>query len=512
MPTYFCLTVRFLQPYAHGRVDGGEPEWPPSPMRMFQALVAAAAARWNERTLLEYAAPALRWLELLPQPTIVAAIGVASKVKCQFFVPDNTADLVVPAWSRGELNKVVKRTEKIVRPTHLQGDAVHYLFALPDGVCPHFDVLQAAARSITHLGWGVDMVAGNAELLTEEQVAKLPGERWVPSQSGTPLRVPKDGTLADLMEKHKAFLGRLSNGGFRPVPPLREFGTVCYRRTTDPGSRPIAAFRITSIDPDDRPPSFNTARKCRDVAARVRHATANVCEGWPHDDPASFVHGHDDAGRQLKGESADRRFMYLPLPSIERRGELGEHVGDIRRVLVTAPPGCEEQIEWIRRRLPGEELTFGDSNFGMLIPLVEKADWVLGRYVGQSNSWSTVTPVVLPGYDDPGHLRRRLRENRDADLQHRLLDQLHQRTDGLLRKALTHAGLSAELVSGAKLEWREVGFRAGTDPASRYVRPERLGRFAAVHVRVRFANAIPGPLAIGAGRYRGLGLFASESR
>ena len=168
MPTYFCLTVRFLQPFAHGRVDGGEPEWPPSPMRAFQALVAASAGRWNERTLLEYATPALRWLELVPQPTIVAAVGAASKVKCQFFVPDNTADLVVPAWSRGELNKVVKRTEKIVRPTHLHGDAVHYLFSLPNGTCPHFDVLQAAARSITHLGWGVDMVAGNAELFTEE--------------------------------------------------------------------------------------------------------------------------------------------------------------------------------------------------------------------------------------------------------------------------------------------------------------------------------------------------------
>ena len=78
--------------------------------------------------------------------------------------------------------------------------------------------------------------------------------------------------------------------------------------------------------------------------------------------------------------------------------------------------------------------------------------------------------MILPGYDDPGHVLRRLRENRDADTQHRLLDQLHQRTDGFLRKALDHAGRSAELVGGAELERREVGFRAGTDPASRYVR------------------------------------------
>ena len=162
--------------------------------------------------------------------------------------------------------------------------------------------------------------------------------------------------------------------------------------------------------------------------------------------------------------------------------------------------------------LNGSELIEEGGGPVAMLSFIPPSDSRVTPYLEKSAVWSTVTPVILPGYDDPGHLRRRLRENRDADTQHRLLDQLHQRTNGLLRKALDHAGLSAELVSGAELEWREVGFRAGTDPASRYVRPERLGRFAAVHVRVRFANAIPGPLAIGAGRYRGLGLFANESR
>ena len=63
MRSYLCLTVRFLQPYYHGRTDGGEPEWPPSPLRVFQALVAAAAARWREAQFREYAVPSLRWLE-----------------------------------------------------------------------------------------------------------------------------------------------------------------------------------------------------------------------------------------------------------------------------------------------------------------------------------------------------------------------------------------------------------------------------------------------------------------
>jgi CRISPR-associated protein Csb2 len=43
VPHAFRLTFTFVGPYAHG-VDGrGDPEWPPSPLRAFQALVAAAA-------------------------------------------------------------------------------------------------------------------------------------------------------------------------------------------------------------------------------------------------------------------------------------------------------------------------------------------------------------------------------------------------------------------------------------------------------------------------------------
>ena len=42
MPSQFCLTFRMLDLRFHGRGDGGAPEWPPSPLRAFQALVCAA--------------------------------------------------------------------------------------------------------------------------------------------------------------------------------------------------------------------------------------------------------------------------------------------------------------------------------------------------------------------------------------------------------------------------------------------------------------------------------------
>src|SRR5207253_5663351 len=143
------------------------------------------------------------------------------------------------AWARGdtETSMAKFRVEKDVRPTHFinkndEFAAVHYLYPIADAVEfeKHRQILIDAARSVTHLGWGVDMVAGNAVEMSDAEAGKLAGERWraTPDGSGTRLRVPQAGTLAALMDKHAAFLGRLSDGGFRPVPPLPAFDAVGY--------------------------------------------------------------------------------------------------------------------------------------------------------------------------------------------------------------------------------------------------------------------------------------------
>ena len=173
---------------------------------------------------------------------------------------------------------------------------------------------------------------------------------------------------------------------------------------------------------------------------------------------------------------------------MERRGDFGIVIGAIRRVLIAAPPGYRDRIDWIRRRLPGCNLEYAGVICGMLNPL-DESDWVLKQYTATARTWSTVTPVILPGHDD-----------RDS-----------AKAEGLLRKAFVHAGLSPELVEGiAELAWRQVGFRAGLDLAKAYARPDKLSG-AAYHVRVTFSHGVRGPLAAGAGRYRGFGLFASEN-
>ena len=160
--------------------------------------------------------------------------------------------------------------------------------------------------------------------------------------------------------------------------------------------------------------------------------------------------------------------------------------------------------------MAGAELVNDEGVATALLTILPSSDWVLRQYVDESRTWATVTPVIIPGYDDPDHLRRKLKAGVDAETQKRYLDRLDARLDVLLRKAFRQAGYANELVEQAELDWREVGFRSGVELASRYMPPKNLNTSPRVHVQVRFPAPVSGPIAVGSGRFRGFGLFAAS--
>ncbi len=174
------------------------------------------------------------------------------------------------------------------------------------------------------------------------------------------------------------------------------------------------------------------------------------------------------------------------------------------------------EFAWARKNLSGRDLyPEGSDEPAAMLSLIPERDAMVQRYLRPEVVWATVTPVVLPGFDDPAHLRRRMEGGRDPAQQKALLDRLHKRIDGLLRKAIVHAGCSEELAQCAELDWRKTGFWAGVDMADRYGVPDHLKRFPRYHVRIRWRDKaardvkVPGPLCIGGGRFYGLGLFSS---
>ena len=546
MPNYLVFSVRYLQPRFHGRGDGGEPEWPPAPLRLLQALVAAAAALWNERQTLAYPVPGLKWLETLSPPEIRAPRGFISDVRTQFYVPDNTAELLVPAWKKGEVDKAPKRTEKVIRPVNLNGDVLHYVFSLPNEKCEHLETLKAAARSITHLGWGIDMAVGDASIISAEEAAKLEGVRWSPSPSGgVSLRVPKQGTLSDLMRKHTDFLNRVSSDGFRPVPPLRMFDVAQYRSQFNSASRPCRLFELRNLDGSRFRYSH---RKFIHIAGMVRHLAINAMEtaglprGVASDWIETYVAGHRKGRKdelknehKCKGDTVDqneamltkqreafdgsdehRQLSYIPLPSVGM-----EHTDPgIRRVMIVAPMGDDALLDHVARRLAGQQLEpahgneFEGRERPILIPLPRSGDGVTRGYTKPASVWYSFTPVILPGHDD----------HKPA------------KTLKLIQKALCQSGVE----QSCEFEWSPFSrfsksysahkyIRDESAPNGKrlinYIRPDHLLNQTAVHLQLRFGHRedpadlnspwipaphpIPGPIAIGAGRHCGFGLMAT---
>lgn len=122
MLRFLCISVTVLQPVCHGRIKGGRSgEWPPSPMRLFQALVAGAFRGRPADMPDESALGALRWLERREPPEIVVAQEHAGN-PCTLFVPNNDGDIVASAWAKGvEPSKSFAELKiaKVMRPHHL---------------------------------------------------------------------------------------------------------------------------------------------------------------------------------------------------------------------------------------------------------------------------------------------------------------------------------------------------------------------------------------------------------
>ena len=68
MSDYLCIAATFLDPRFHGQDDGGEPEWPPSPLRLLQVIIAAHADDIGNDGDLDRA---LTWRELQEPPLIL---------------------------------------------------------------------------------------------------------------------------------------------------------------------------------------------------------------------------------------------------------------------------------------------------------------------------------------------------------------------------------------------------------------------------------------------------------
>jgi CRISPR-associated protein Csb2 len=504
MTRYLCISVTFLDSLFHGKGDDDAPEWPPSPMRLFQALVAGSRsgcrdAEWSDRK-----AEAYRWLEGRKAPLIV---GPEAKPAAEYtlFVPSNDADR--------KRERHERLSEKTVRPHVITNDpyTLHYIWDIADDewqdVRSHAELLCAEARSLTTLGWGIDQAVGLGRILSSAEAQVLPGQRWlpwdVPFDGEGRLRVPTTGSLDDLERAYEAFRNRLS---MKHPPGAREprvFDTRVYLPVGGPRRPHGGTVPVTRPQEEEKPLGALPSRPCAvfelsqgvafrtqdiaKVAAMLRSLTVQLAKedkgapAFPGGVDA-YVAGHVQPGTH----QAVPRFSYLPLPSVGH-----EHAdGMIRRLVVAEPFGGEGvHASWARRRLRNGTLQDHGGKQGVLLELWRQSSRrVVNLYVQASRRWYSVTPVILPGFDD-GKLTK---------------------AERLFLKAVAQAGIPIEAVEWMAL--RKAPFWPGGAHPCEYFVPDYLRHFSRWHAAICFRQPVPGPLSIGVGRHVGLGLFAAAER
>jgi CRISPR-associated protein Csb2 len=484
--SHLQLTIRFLDARYHGKGDGGKREWPPSPMRLFAALLAGAKSRWSDQRR-----EAFEWLERQPPPAIRASKGRPG-MGLLTYVPNNNSD-----------SGQIIRTAKIVQPTLLdEPPLVQYCWEVQPGDESHAQAIAEAARHIRALGWGIDLAIGDGSVLdatpsgTEGLVvfhARPPGVG-----GGEELRVPTNGSLRSLEDAYRASLDRIRPGGDIHDEPG---APVCEKRVYAAfgGARPFCAFVLQT--PDEETVAFRP-QQIKELVGMIRHAAScdavrqavrRLNEVRP---PADAI----DVDRTILGHPRDApgpRLSVLPLPSIGH----AHSDGHIRRVILAEPADgdgslCRLLLEALHEH-PLEPTSPDDTSALREVRLIRlaPADRFLRHYAPSNcpaRVWSSVTPVLLPGYDD----RKQHRGNHQKRL---------ARAEQLVCKAMAQAGCDVP----ARIEISRVPWWAGSLHVRDYRPREKLEHYPRYHVRLIFDQPITGPLAIGAGRHAGFGVLAA---
>ena len=207
MPRSLLIAVRFHEGRYHGQEDrfNGADGWPPSPGRLFQALIAGAA---RGAKLPMEDGRALKWLERLDPPRIAAPVVRRGRA-VKLFVPNNDLDSV-----GGDPARVSEiRVPKQWRPTFFDpNEPVLYLWDFESGSVEATRICAIAER-MYQLGRGIDMAWASGQVLGQNEADALfeshPGPIRRPGGVGeTP--TPRPGTLESLVNRYQRKRRRLT--------------------------------------------------------------------------------------------------------------------------------------------------------------------------------------------------------------------------------------------------------------------------------------------------------------
>jgi CRISPR-associated protein Csb2 len=380
-------------------------EYPPSPMKLLQAVIASSQDQYREvLSVLEAQAPA------------IYAVEPKAIYEYERYVINNDERL--------QHNNTGTKKKDIVRM--FSGENVHVVFEydVSETLLPEF---TTAISQVHTLGRAGDWVFASVQ----SEMPQAEFDAYAPTGTGNvSLRSPVQGSVDSLFAAYKTKSAVI-------------FKNVAYTKNPSK-AQPRVLFELTDPVP---------AQQATVLVAQIRHALMDA--------GVKGVDGHDNAAPRLQ---------IVPLVTTDFND------GMIRRVALVSPDASF--VKTAESKAAGLELIDDEGKSkGYLVPT--EFDAVASQYLGSSKRWVAVTPILQSGFHNnkPGKRSR------------------------LYAKMFKDAGLPQPV------RVQEVLGRTDDYKVSAKHGHDKLPR---VRLLVEFAEEVPGPVAIGTGRYAGLGVFAAE--
>jgi CRISPR-associated protein Csb2 len=470
-----ALGIRYLCGWAMASdvSDRLAAEWPPHPDRVFMALVAAhheGNASPDERVALE-------WLERQGPPAVRADLSVGRRANVTSFVPVN--DVSTPRIGKRDLTPKMIRSGVEVLPESRPRQPRQFPVAIPADPEVHL-IWEGDERADEHraalssLCAKVTRVGHSASLVQMWVAESAPAPSLRPDDLGnTRLRVPRAGRLISLEASFKA--------GRRPaLSPSRGYSHVAPRsQVLIPSS--VFHHEIVVLRKVAGPPIGLRSTDLFTSALR-RAVMSQAPEPLPE-----WVSGHRPDGRPTDLSHV----AFLPLADIGHTHARGHLLGAAIVIPREAP---SEQVSALMLALFGSReyvriAKGGPLNITLAIEAREAPPlalipetWCASPTLG-SRRWTSATPVVLDRFP-----------KREADA----------------AAALALACRRVGLPQPAEVVCHAVSLLRGVPTAREFPAPtfgQTARRRWHTHATVTFNEPVLGPVLLGAGRYRGYGLF-----
>lgn len=452
--------------------DLAEGEWPPSPMRLFAALVAADGSRSN---CWATDGSELEWLEKLPPPMIYAESKPShlhhQRLLSRFVVRYRHTGISKSGKPR-KLNRqqeYINRESTLVRPgvrVSPRDSLIVYLWDVESPDTSTFNALQRRAARVGYLGSSDSPV--RIHISSDASVVGNKTDAYIPDESGDiMINIAQSGDLAVLDRLYDMWIEHGASVGRSQFPALGH--RFLYR---SPGSgKPIDRGKVVAWM------RLAPAISGRRISAITHLFKQSILSQYQqlYGEPPRVLHGH---GYHSKGYEIAR---YLALPDVGYPRSKGR----IHGVALWMPPEsspmeCERSrnAAFAVRQLTGPAIDvsvkprFEPHSYDDR-PIAANS-W---RWLRQSKEWVTAFPAI--------HERRRTLDLNEV------------------ARWCHHAGLPepiniqssrAPLVQGA-VDLFPVEVNRPNRPALPYS-----------HIWMRFDQPIDGPVVIGSGRQRGFGL------